>query len=604
MEHKHSVYDTDTHFSINAITRQIKNESNRKTALMQEDHNSERFTFELPRYIEGHDMSLCNSVEVHFLNISTNKKEQKSGRYTVEDLTIKTDDSEKIVFSWLISINATKLVGALTFRIRFKCVEDDVIKYAWHTAIYKDINILDGINADETFEIEYVDVIEQWKKALAKEITDNVNAGVTEWKELESGKVRGEMTAFSAEWRELLNVERARIDALLALEDGSTTGDAELQDIRVGADGKTYGSAGTAVREQLNNIYTESRSTNRFDKNDVSNIKGYYVKSDGELEEQKFYVVTHFIPAKAGDVINTSEGIEESYYGGCMYDANKTAIGRIQFTDKSYTIAKEECCYVRINLLQDDVDLVMICVNEKVPAEYEEYYRERTLTDEIKFGKAQKTYINPLYGKVVSFNGDSICRGEGFAGGYGLIIATENDMIYENRAISGGTITAETYFDEEKTRAKHWICRDIENMRADADYIILEGGVNDKNTENIGKITSGFKATLDDTTFCGAFESMLKTAILRWKGKKIGFILSPKAYNYDGSGADKEKWDLARAICEKWSVPYLDLRNASGLNAGLSETNAMFFKNADGVHPNELGYKVIVPKIVAWMRSM
>jgi lysophospholipase L1-like esterase len=69
-------------------------------------------------------------------------------------------------------------------------------------------------------------------------------------------------------------------------------------------------------------------------------------------------------------------------------------------------------------------------------------------------------------------------------------------------------------------------------------------------------------------------------------------------------GADKTKWDNARAICEKWSVPYLDLRNMSGLTAGLSDINQMFFKNGDGVHPNEAGYKVIVPRIEAWMKTL
>ncbi len=213
MAHKHSIYDGDLHFAINPITRAITNMSSQKTILIQYDHNSERFSFELPRLVEGHDMSLCNVIRVHYINIDSATKAQIAGVYDVTDMQVSPDSEDVIVCSWLVSSNATQLVGSLQFLLRFECTTDGIVDYAWHTAIYHNISVSSGIKVDETFTDDYVDIIERWKQSVVDEVTQDAKFEVSEWKRTESDKVREEMTAFGETWNDILDVERARLSS-------------------------------------------------------------------------------------------------------------------------------------------------------------------------------------------------------------------------------------------------------------------------------------------------------------------------------------------------------------------------------------------------------
>lgn len=141
--------------------------------MIQFDHNSEIFTFEIPQYVDGHDMNKCDKVEIHYINIDGKTKEQSKDLFNAK-AAAKTDsdlvfnlEGEKLLFCWKISGNATKYAGSLNFLVCFSCLDDaGAITYKWHTDIFKGIIISDGLSNTEAVAEQYSDVLEQWKKEL------------------------------------------------------------------------------------------------------------------------------------------------------------------------------------------------------------------------------------------------------------------------------------------------------------------------------------------------------------------------------------------------------------------------------------------------------
>lgn len=177
MAHLHEVKDSDKHFIIDPVTMAISNANHKKNKLMQGDHNSEVYTFELPKTIEGHEMMLCDKVELHFINNKSDKTAKSSDVYVVKDMHIDEKEQDKIIFTVTLDGKASKYEGSLWIRILFACTKDGVYTYKKWTEIFKDLAVGEGFENKTGVIEENSDLLLEWKHELEEQIA---NASVSQ----------------------------------------------------------------------------------------------------------------------------------------------------------------------------------------------------------------------------------------------------------------------------------------------------------------------------------------------------------------------------------------------------------------------------------------
>lgn len=131
--------------------------------------------------------------------------------------------------------------------------------------------------------------------------------------------------------------------------------------------------------------------------------------------------------------------------------------------------------------------------------------------------------------------------------------------------------------------------------------LYLTVGVNDLNNSiPIGSIESGYDASYNTGTFCGAMESALQY-IMDTYPLAVKLYIIPHSFAKDNSYVDSI-YSKAIEICDKWNMPYLDMRKCSQI-AMTSKNKSKYTRNAntgvgDGVHPTETWYRKFYAPLV------
>ena len=232
-------------------------------------------------------------------------------------------NSQQVDIENLFKQNVNDLASIKELYRKLKDLEEKItqIKYIdtkIADKLKKDYESLKKVILDENIQIKLNNKIDETKTTLINninELNSQVNNKINEVnsqldtnaRELENTKSSLEKSKAS---KTELEAERKRIDSFTSLAEGSTTGDAELIDGRVGVNGRTYTNIGGAIREQIRQL-KDNFGTYRMEEiimTDGQNIKlsvgvGNTVDLTSENVSDYRYAI---VDCKEGDIFTIS----------------------------------------------------------------------------------------------------------------------------------------------------------------------------------------------------------------------------------------------------------------------------------------------------------
>ncbi len=244
---------------------------------------------------------------------------------------------------------------------------------------------------------------------------------------------------------------------------------------------------------------------------------------------------------------------------------------------------------IRINLGKDDMGSSNF---------YCKRYGERKI--ELKWLNMSK-----WFNKKAVIIGDSIVAGaDGASLGASSVPKESNlpnqlkDRLGLNEIINygaSGTTIAQTSGNDNGMGGLAFVNR-FSNMDDDADLVIVFGGTNDYGSSYT--VDFGTPSDTEKTTFYGALNYLCNGLIEKYNGKTIVFMTPLHRDIETANVKGKTLLDYVNAIkevCQTFGIPVIDTYNISGFTP---KNNS--FKQAylpDGLHPNEIGYKLLAERI-------
>lgn len=194
-------------------------------------------------------------------------------------------------------------------------------------------------------------------------------------------------------------------------------------------------------------------------------------------------------------------------------------------------------------------------------------------------------FVNTIKGQKINFLGDSITYGSTADHPFTYYLTNIYGCICRNYGIAGSSL--------QYSENRNPMCVRYANMDDDADIVVVMGGTNDYwNNLPLGQF-----GDTTYNTFYGALEVLISGMIAKYPDKLFYMVTPPHGDNGDNftgetksnAGSMQDIADAVKTVCAKYSVPVLDLFNASNFYPSIAENYNAYY--SDGVHLNTNGQK-------------